>query len=136
MLSDRCPVLSVCRVGVLWPNGWMDQDETWHGDSPRPQPYCIRWGTQFPSPRQGTTPPNFWPMSVVAKRLDGSRIKMPLGTEVGIGPGHTVLDGDPAPPRKKHSSPSPIFGPCLLGPNSRPSQLVRSSCYNFQHKRY
>jgi len=26
------------------------------------------------------------------------RIKMKLGTEVGLGPGHTVLDGDPAPP--------------------------------------
>ena len=28
-LSDRChvfPILSVCNVGVLWPNGWMDQD--------------------------------------------------------------------------------------------------------------
>jgi len=22
MLSDRCPVLSVCDVGVLWPNRW------------------------------------------------------------------------------------------------------------------
>jgi len=28
MLRDRCPVLSVCDVGVLWPNGWMDQDDT------------------------------------------------------------------------------------------------------------
>ena len=27
-------VLSVCNVGVLWPNGWMDQDETWHGGRP------------------------------------------------------------------------------------------------------
>jgi len=25
-------------------------------------------------------------------------IKMKLGMEVGLGPGHTVLDGDPAPP--------------------------------------
>ena len=25
---------------------------------------------------------------------------MPLGTEVGLGPGHIVLDGDPAPPKK------------------------------------
>jgi len=25
-------------------------------------------------------------------------IKMPLGVEVGLGPGHIVLDGDPAPP--------------------------------------
>jgi len=24
-------------------------------------------------------------------------IKMPLGNEVGLGPGHIVLDGDPAP---------------------------------------
>ena len=31
MLSDHCPVSSlcpVCDVGVFWPNGWMDQDET------------------------------------------------------------------------------------------------------------
>jgi len=27
MLSDRCHVCPVCDVGVLWPNGWMDQDE-------------------------------------------------------------------------------------------------------------
>jgi len=32
---------------------------------------------------------------------------MKRGTQVGLGPGHTVLDGDPAPPprRKGHSSP-------------------------------
>jgi len=28
-----------------------------------------------------------------------------LGMEVGLGPGHIVLDGDPAPPGKGHSSP-------------------------------
>jgi len=33
----RYPVcLSVCDVGVPWPNGWMDQDETWHAGRPRP----------------------------------------------------------------------------------------------------
>jgi len=38
MLSVRClTVLSVCMscpvcdVGVLWPNGWMDEDKTWQG---------------------------------------------------------------------------------------------------------
>jgi len=37
---------------------------------------------------------------------------MPLGTEVGLGPGDIVLDGDPAPPRKwAHQSPPPLFGP-------------------------
>jgi len=34
MLLDRCPV---CDVGVLWPNGWTDQDETWRAGRPRPR---------------------------------------------------------------------------------------------------
>jgi len=41
---------------------------------------------------------------------------MPLGMEVGLGPGDSVLDGDPAPPPKGAPQPS-IFGPCLLWPN-------------------
>jgi len=45
-------------------------------------------------------------MSVVAKQLDGSKI--PLGTEVGLGPGHIALHGDPAPPSERHS---PNFWP-------------------------
>ena len=28
-------VLSVYDVVVLWPNGWMDQDDTWHAGRPR-----------------------------------------------------------------------------------------------------
>jgi len=32
-------------------------------------------------------------------------IKIPLGTEVGLSPYHIVLDGDPAPPQKGHTSP-------------------------------
>jgi len=32
-------------------------------------------------------------------------MKTPLGTEVDLGPGHIVLNGDPAPPGKGHSSP-------------------------------
>jgi len=43
-------------------------------------------------------------------------IKMKLGTEIGLGSGHTVLDGDSAFSPKGHSPP-PIFGPCLLWPN-------------------
>jgi len=33
------------------------------------------------------------------------RINMKLGTQVGIGPGHIVLDGDPTPPLPKGHSP-------------------------------
>ena len=44
-------------------------------------------------------------------------IKMLLGTEAGLGPGHNVLDGDPAPPQKKGTQQPPIFGLCVLWPN-------------------
>ena len=40
---------------------------------------------------------------------------MPLGMKVDLGPGHIVLDGDPAPSPMGHSP--LIFGSCLLGPN-------------------
>jgi len=42
---------------------------------------------------------------------------MKLRTEVGLGPGHIVLDGDPAPPFQRGTAPPPISGPCLLWPN-------------------
>ena len=41
---------------------------------------------------------------------------MPLGTEVGLGPGDIALDADPAPLSPKGAQP-PIFGPCRLWPN-------------------
>ena len=46
-------------------------------------------------------------------------IKMPLGTEIGYSPVDIVLDRAPAPPvhGKRHSSPPPTFGPCLLWPD-------------------
>ena len=60
--------LSVCDVGVLWPNGWTDQDETWHGvDLGRG--HIVLDGNPTPPHRRGTAP-NFRPMSVVAKRMD------------------------------------------------------------------
>jgi len=60
-------VLSVCNVGVLWPNGWMDQDATWYGGRPRPGWYCVRWGPSSPHGK-GHSSPHFLPMSIVAKR--------------------------------------------------------------------
>jgi len=52
--------LSVCNAGVLWPNGWMDQDDTWYGGRPRPRRHCVRWGPSSPTER-GTVaaPPLF-----------------------------------------------------------------------------
>ena len=37
------------------------------------------------------------------------RIKMKLGMQVGLGPGHIVLGGDPAPTPLKGHSPRPQF---------------------------
>jgi len=47
------------------------------------------------------------------------RIKMKLGLQVGLSPGHIVLDGDPGPPLCLHQSARalPIFGPYLWWPN-------------------
>jgi len=117
-----CPVPSVCN---MWPNGWRDQDETWHAGRPRPWPHCARWEPSSPSPKRGHSPPT---LTHVYCDQTAGWIKMPLGMEVGVGPGRIVLDGDPAPRPKKGHSP-PIFGRCLLWPNCRPSQLLLSTCF-------
>jgi len=49
--------LSVCDVGVLWPNRWTDQDETRLTGRPRTWPHCVRWGPSSPP----LNPPIFGP---------------------------------------------------------------------------
>jgi len=75
-MLERTVVCPVCDVGVLWPNGWMDQDASWYRGKPRLRRHCVRWGSS--SPKRGQNTP-------------------------------------------------PIFGPCLLWPNGRPSQLLLST---------
>ena len=41
-------------------------------------------------------------------------IKMPLSKDVGLSPGHIVLDGDPVWTQHPHSSPSPTFRPMSI----------------------
>jgi len=54
---------------------------------------------------------------------------MSLGTEVGLGPGDIVLDGDPLSSSSPKSGTAPqFFGACLLWLNGRPSQLLLSTC--------
>jgi len=100
-----CPVLSVqsvCDVGLLWPDGWIDQGATWYGDRPLPTPHCVRCGTQLP--KRGTAVPQF--STHVYCGQTARLIKMPLGAEVGLGPGHIVLNWGPSSPEKRrHSSP-------------------------------
>jgi len=103
MLSDRClsvcPVYAVCDVGVLWPNGRTDQDETWHAGRLGPAgPHYVRWGPSFPLPKKGAEP-QFSAHDYCGQTAGW--IKMALGMEVGLGPGSIVLDGDPAALPKK-----------------------------------
>ena len=65
-----------------------------------------------PPPQKGAEPPIFG--YVYCGRMAGW-IKMALGMEVGLGPGHIVLDGDPAvPPPKKETEP-PIMAYLYCG---------------------
>jgi len=64
----------------------------------------------------------------VCCRQTAGWIKMPLGREDGLDPGDIVLDGDPAPLPQRHIA--PIFGPCLLWSNGRPSQLLLCTYWN------
>jgi len=84
--------LSVCDGGALWQNGPMDHDESWQGGRPRPQPDCYM-GIQLPPSKKGTA--TQFTAHVCCGRT-AEWINMPLGTEVGLGPGHIVLDGYPA----------------------------------------
>ena len=62
MLSDRCQsVCPVCNVGVLWPNGLMDQDATWYVGRPRPRRHCVRWGPNSPRKAAQQPAPTFRP---------------------------------------------------------------------------
>jgi len=79
------------RPCSLWPNGWMDQDDTWHGGRPQPRRLCVRWGSS-PFPKRGWSPPS--PISADFYCGQTARcIKMPLGMEVDVRWG-------PSPPPK------------------------------------
>jgi len=75
----------------------MGQDASWYGGRPLAWPHCVSWG---PAPPRGTAPSQFL---AVCCGQTARWIKMPLGAEVGLGPGHIMLDGDPAPPKNGHS---------------------------------
>ena len=53
---------------------------------------------------------------------------MPLGTDIGLGPSHIVLDGDPAPPSIEKGTAAPQFSAHVYCGHGRPSQLLMSSC--------
>jgi len=108
MLSYRClsypvcPVLSVTFVYCGQAVGWIKMKlGTQVGLSPG---NIVLDGDPAPPPPKEGAAPNFRPMYVVAKWLDGSRCHL-AGREVGLSPSHIVLDEDPAPLPQREQSP-------------------------------
>ena len=101
-------VFSPC---LLQPYGCMDQDATWYGGRRRPRGHCVRWGPSFAVPKKGAEPPPQFSAHVYCGQT-APWIQMARGMEVGLSPGHIVLDGDPAILPKKGGRASsfwPIF---------------------------
>ena len=128
MLCLSCPVcLSclVCDVGVLWPNGWMDQDETWHAGRPRPWPHCVRWGPS--SPVCSRSPHPQFSAHIGCGQMAAYRyiyrysltVKIKMDQDAtwyggSLGPGDIVLDGTQPPSLPKRGG----------APNFRPMSIV------------
>jgi len=53
-------------------------------------------------------------------------MKMPLGAEVDLGPGHIVLYGDTAP--RERGTAASLYSAHVYCGHGRPSQLLLSSC--------
>jgi len=114
-----CPVLSVTLTYCGQTAGWIKMKlGTEVGLSPG---HTVLDGTQLP-PEWGTPAqqplPTFRSMCIVTKRLHQSICHL-VWRYIGLSSGDIVLDGDSVLPYpQKGHSPSPIFSPCLLWPNS------------------
>jgi len=99
MLSDRCLsvcliVLSVTFVYSNWGQtvGWIMMKLGMHvGLGPG---QIVLDGNPAPPPEKGAESPNFRPISIVAKRVNGLRCHLVWRY---LSPGDFVLDGNPAP---------------------------------------
>jgi len=106
-LQKRCrapsPIFGPCP---LWPNGWIDQDDTWHRGVPWSRHHCARLGPSSPSQKRGGAPSQFSAHFYCGQTA--GCIKMPVGMEVGLSPGEFVRWG-PSPSPKRGRSPFPNF---------------------------
>ena len=80
-----CPVLSVCDVRALWPNGWTDQDMKLGMQAGLDPDHIVLDGDPAPPPQRGTAPTQF--STHICCGQMAAWIKMPLGMEIGLSPG-------------------------------------------------
>ena len=124
-LHDRPLSVSVsCNVGVLSPNGWMDQYVTWYGGRPRPGHIALGLDGDPAPPKGAQQPPLFgpcllWPNCRMVQDSTWHRDR-PQPRR------HCVRWGSSFYPTESGTI-APTFWQCVLWPNGRPSQQLLSS---------
>jgi len=83
---------------------------------------CVRWGPGPPAQKRQSPLPQF--SAHVCCGQKAGWIKMALGMEVGLGPGHIVLDEDPALLPTKGAEPPQFLAPFVVA-----KQLDASRCH-------
>ena len=104
----------------MWPNGWMDQDATWHKGRTQPRRLYVSDGDPAPSPQLKGLEPGAEPKD--EPPIFGSCLLWPNGWMDQYGTWHVgrpwsrphCARWDPAP---LEAELAPIFGPSLLWPN-------------------
>jgi len=109
-LSVCLSVCPVCNVRALWPNGWTDQDETWHAGRLSPRPHCVRWGPGSP-PKRGTAPQ--FSAHICCGQI-AAWIKMSLAMELGLDPWRLCVRWGPRLPSPKGGRSPPKFRPMFI----------------------
>ena len=99
---------------LLWPNYWMHQDATWYGGRPWSSPHCARWGHSSPPQNRGQSPLPKFSAHLYCGQMAGC-IKMPLGTEVGLGLRDMCSMWTQLPPEKGHTHPTQFLGHVYCG---------------------
>jgi len=100
----------------LWPNGWMDQDATWHEGRPQSRRLCVRWGASPLLPTKGLEhPPQFSAHFYYDKNCWMHQDATCYGSRPP--PRGLCVRWGPSPPLPKKEAEPPIFGPCILWPN-------------------
>ena len=108
--GDRAPCPERGTAPDYWPisiysqtAGWIKMPCTWYGGRPnsRQRRHCVRWRSSYLL--KGKQHPQF--SAHVYCGQTARWTNMPVATEVDLGPGHIVLDGNHPPPERGPAAP-------------------------------
>jgi len=117
---------------LLRPNGWMYEAGTWHGGRPQHRRLCVRW-VQSPSPKRGRSPTPQFSAHFCCGQM-AACIKVPVGMELGLGPGDFVLVGDPVAPFPEGGGPPKFLAHVYCHQTAGWMKLVLGIYEQLRHK--